>query len=45
VSNTYTIYLVQGDSLGKLRIIPHSFNLSHDRLNKAEAVQDECADD
>jgi hypothetical protein len=28
VSNAYTTYLKEGDSLGKLRIIPHVVNLT-----------------
>ncbi len=27
VSNAYTTYLREGDSLGKLRVIPHSITL------------------
>jgi hypothetical protein len=43
VSNAYTIYLLQEDSLGKLRIILHSLFEPHGLISKAPAVIDECA--
>jgi hypothetical protein len=43
VSNAYITYLSQRDSLGKLRIIPHSIIESHDLMIKVLAVRDGCA--
>ncbi len=43
VRNTYAIYLVQGHSFKKLKLIPHTISLSHEREMKAPAVQDEHA--
>jgi hypothetical protein len=43
VSNAYITYLLQGNSLGKLRIIPHSITESHGLVIKVLAVKDGCA--
>ncbi len=43
VSNAYTTYLQEGDSLGKLRLIPHVINFYNDWLIKAPALEDGCA--
>ena len=45
VSNTYATYLHQGDSSGKLEIIPHRTRTSHEVLVKATADEDGRASD
>ncbi len=43
VSNAYITYLQEGDSLGKLRLIPHVINLINIWLIKVSALEDGCA--
>ena len=43
VSNAYITYLLLGNSLGKLRIIPHNIVVSHGMTIKVLAVEDGCA--
>ena len=43
--NAYEIYLQQGDTPGKLGLIPHSIIESHDLIIKALAVEDYRASD
>ena len=43
VSNAYTTYLQEGDSLGKLRLIPHVINFYYDWLIKDLSLEDGCA--
>ena len=43
VSNAYTTYLQEGDSLGKLRLIPHVINFYNDWLIKDPSLEDGCA--
>ena len=43
--NAYETYLQQGDTSGKLEIIPHSIIESHDLIIKALAVEDCRASD
>lgn len=45
VSNAYTTYLQEGDSLGKPRLIPHVINILTEKLIKALALEDGCASD
>ncbi len=40
VRNAYATYPLQGDSPKKFGLIPHSFILLHDRMNKVSAVKD-----
>ena len=45
MSNAYTTCPLLGDSLGKLRLIPHGIIMLHGIIIKAEAVKDGCASD
>ncbi len=45
VSNAYMTCPLLGDSLGKLRLIPHGIIMLHGVIIKAEAVKDGCASD
>ena len=43
VSNAYTTYLLEGDSLGKLRLIPHVITVLHMTVIKDPSLKDGCA--
>ncbi len=43
VSNAYTTYLLEGDSLGKLRLIPHVIMVLHMTVIKDPSLKDGCA--
>ncbi len=45
MSNAYTTYLLEGDSLGKLRLIPHVIMFLHRDIIKDPSLKDGCAYD
>ena len=45
VSNAYAICPQEGDSPGKLGVIPHSVMLLHDDITKVTMLEDERASD
>jgi hypothetical protein len=45
VRNTYTTYPQEGDSGGKLPVIPHGIARSHDFAIKVSMLEDGCASD